>query len=317
MKRIFLTGGAGFIGSHLIPVLLDEGYHVTAYDNLSTGTIANIAPFMNQPRFYFVEGDIIDAPKLKRHMDGHDRVWHLGANTLIPPGGDNRRLDLHNNTLATVILLEAMAELGIKDLLFASTAAVYGDEEGVRFYERFGPLRPISLYGASKLACEAFISAYCHLFQIYASIFRFSNVVGGRMGHGVIFDLIQKLKKNPAKLEIWGNGLGCKPYFLVDDCIRGMFAAHAVPSRGRKTCDIFNLGCDTYTQVDRVAHIVIEEMGLKDVELIHQGGRHGFPGDVPFVSYDPSRMEAHGWRVSCDSDTAVRLAARRILDGKP
>lgn len=317
MKNVFLTGGAGQIGPHLIPVLLDRGVHVTVYDNLSTGTVANISPYLNQPRFHFVEADIIDAAKLKRWMEGHDVVWHLGGNTLIPPGGENLRLDLHNNTLATVILLETMKDLGIKELLFSSTAAVYGDEPGVAFDERFGPLRPISLYGASKLACEAFISAYSHLFQIRASIFRFSNVVCGGMGHGITFDFIQKLKKNPRRLEIWGDGLGCKPYFLVEDCIRGMFAAYELAPPARKFCDIFNLGCTDYTQVDRVAHIVIEEMGLKDVELVHLGGRHGFPGDVPFVSYDVSRMGAFGWRTSVDSDESVRIAARRILAGQP
>lgn len=314
MKKVFLTG-AGFIGTHLIPVLLERGVEVTAYDNLATGRFSDIVPFVGENGFAFIHGDITDAGYLKECIAGHDVVWHLGANTLIPPGGDNRRLDFHNNTLGTLILLEAMKDLGIKELLFASTAAVYGDEPGIGLHEGFGPLRPISLYGASKLACEAFIAAYSHLFDIHASIFRFSNVVGGGMGHGICYDLIQKLKKNPKRLEIWGNGLGCKPYFLVEDCIAGMFAAHELAAPARKQCDIFNLGCDTYTQVDRVAYIVIEEMGLKDVELVHQGGRHGFPGDVPFVTYDPSRMNAHGWRVSCDSDEAVRRAARRILDG--
>lgn len=317
MKKVFLTGGCGFIGSHLVPELLARDIAVTVYDNRSTGRYEDIRQFLDHPKFVFIHGDVCYSSYLKDCMEGHDTVWHLGANTLIPPGGTDRRLDFHNNTLGTLVLLEAMKDLEIKELLFASTAAVYGDDPGVSFYEQYGPLRPISLYGASKLACEAFISAYSHLFNIRSSIFRFSNVVGGGMGHGVIYDLIQKLKANPKQLPIWGNGLGCKPYFLVEDCIRGMFAAHALDSVRRKPCDIFNLGCDTYTQVDRVACIVIEEMGLKDVELVHQGGRHGFPGDVPFVEYDPSRMEAHGWRVSCDSDEAVRSAARRILDGKP
>jgi UDP-glucose 4-epimerase len=316
MKKVFISGGCGFVGSHLIPELLASGNSVTVYDNLTTGRFRNIERYMGEHNFAFMPGDVTNPGYLRDCMEGHDVVWHLGANTLIPPGGENRRLDFHNNTLGTLVLLETMKDLGIKELLFASTAAVYGDEPGISLHEGFGPLRPISLYGASKLACEAFISAYSHLFGIYASIFRFSNVVGGDMGHGVIFDLIQKLKADPTQLEIWGDGFGCKPYFLVDDCIRGMLHAHQLAPKVRKQCDIFNLGCDTSTQVDRVAGIVIEEMGLKDVELVHLGGRHGFPGDVPFVSYDPSRMEAHGWRVSCDSDEAVRQAARRILDGK-
>ncbi len=317
MKKVFLTGGAGFIGSHLTPILLARGMEVVAYDNLSTGRYEDIRPHLENTLYQFVKGDIIDATLMKKHMRGCDVVWHLGANTLIPPGGDNRRLDLHNNTLATVILLETMVELGVKEILFASTAAVYGDEQGVVFSEGYGPLQPISLYGASKLACEGFISAYSHLSGIYATIFRFSNVVGGGMGHGVIYDLIQKLKTNPNALPIWGDGKGFKPYFLVEDCIAGMFAAYNFPPDTRQLCETYNLGATSFTQVDRVAEIVCEEMGLKNVEFCHLGGRHGFPGDVPFVQFDTGKMDSFGWRASCTSDEAVRRAARRILDGQP
>lgn len=317
MKRVFLSGAAGFIGSHLVPELLERGVFVTGYDNLSTGRKADIEAYLDHPNFRFIEGDLIDAEKTHSWMSGHDTVWHLGANTLIPPGGDNLRLDLHNNTLATVIVLEQMRKLGIKNLLFASTAAVYGDEPGQCFEEYYGPLHPISLYGASKLACEAFISAHAHLAGIYTSIFRFSNVVGGGMGHGVTYDFIQKLKKNPRALPIWGDGKGSKPYFLVEDCIRGMFTAHEVPRHRRAQLETFNLGTDTFTSVDRVAQIVCEEMGLRDVELVHQGGRHGFPGDVPVVSYNVTKMRHFGWEASLCSDDAVRFAARRIIDGKP
>lgn len=317
MKKVFLSGSCGFIGSHLIPVLLARGIEVVGYDNLSTGRYEDIRPYLDNPLFTFAKGDCIDATNMKKFMRGCDVVWHLGANTLIPPGGANPRLDLHNNTLATVIVLETMHELGIKELLFASTAAVYGDEQGIAFSEGYGPLHPISLYGASKLACEAYISAYSHLFQIYATIFRFSNVVGGGMGHGITFDLIQKLRKNPNRLPIWGDGKGQKPYFLVEDCIRGMLAAYNIPPDTRPLCDTYNLGTNTTTRVDRVAEIVCEEMGLKDVEFVHEGGRHGFPGDVPCVRYDASKMDSFGWRVSCISDEAVRQAARRLIAGQP
>lgn len=317
MNKVFLTGGCGFIGTHLTKTLLERGVQVTGFDNFATGRYEDIRQYLDHPNYQFVKGDLVDSANLKKHMRGHDVVWHLGANTLIPPGGSNPRLDLHNNTLATIIVLEVMHDLGIKDLLFASTAAVYGDEQGVAFSEGYGPLHPISLYGASKLACEAYISAYSHLFGMYATIFRFSNVVGGGMGHGVVFDLIQKLRKNPKRLGIWGDGKGQKPYFLVEDCIRGMLAAYNIPPDARPLCDTYNLGCNTFTQVDRVAEIVCEEMGLKDVEFIHEGNRHGFPGDVPKVYYDARKMDAFGWRVSCSSDEAVRQAARRIIAGQP
>lgn len=317
MKKVFLTGGCGFIGSHLVPLLLNEGITVTVFDNLSTGRLANILGSLERPGFRFIEGDLRDPEDLQGVMAGHDLVWHLGANTLIPPGGTDVRLDLDANILGTFHLLEAMRRDGVKDLIFASTAAVYGDEPGVQLSEAFGPLHPISLYGASKLAGEGFISAYSHLFQMNAVIFRFSNVIGGGMGHGVIFDLIQKLKDNPRRLAIWGNGRGQKPYFLVDDCIRGMLAGHHACAHLAPACTTFNLGCATVTSVDRVAEIICEEMGLGDVELFHLGGRHGFPGDVPFVHYDATRMNNFGWRPSLSSDEAVRAAARRILDGKP
>lgn len=316
MKKCFISGGAGQIGIHLIPELLARGIAVTVYDNLTTGRYADIQHYTEGNNFAFIKGDVTDSSFLKQCMEYHDVVWHLGANTLIPPGGENRRLDFHNNALGTLIVLETMRDLGIKELLFSSTAAIYGDEQGVAFSEGYGPLHPISLYGASKLACEAYISAYSHLFDIRASIFRFSNVVCGGMNHGVTFDFIQKLRKDPTRLEIWGDGRGKKPYFLVDDCIRGMFIAHGLSPRSRDKCETFNLGTDTWTRVDDVARIVIEEMGLSNVKLIHQGGRHGFPGDVPFVQYDPSKMAGYGWVASCTSDEAVRQAARRILDGK-
>lgn len=317
MKNVFLTGAAGFIGSHLVPVLLDRGCTVTGYDNLSTGLLSNLAPVMEHENFRFIPGDLIDAAKVEDSMAGADTVWHLGANTLIPPGGDNLRLDLHNNTLATVVLLEAMKKHRIRRLLFASTAAVYGDEPGIAFSENYGPLHPISLYGASKLACEAFISAHAHLFGIYTSIFRFSNVVGGNMGHGVTYDFIQKLRATPGELRIWGDGKGRKPYFLVEDCIEGMFHAHEQPEHARGLCDTFNLGTETSTTVDQVGQIVCEEMGLKDVLFVHEGGRQGFPGDVPVVYYSTSKMARYGWKISCDSDEAVRTAAYRIIAGRP
>lgn len=317
MKNVFLTGAAGFIGSHLVPVLLDRGCTVTGYDNLSTGLLANMATFIDHPRFRFIVGDLIDSEKLGDTMEGHDLIWHLGANTLIPPGGNNLRIDLHNNTLATVLVLEHMKRLRIKELIFASTAAVYGDEPGAVFDEGFGPLHPISLYGASKLACEGFISAYSHLFGIKASIFRFSNVVGGNMGHGVTYDFIQKLRKTPSELRIWGNGLGHKPYFIVEDCIRGMETCHGIALGDRHLCETFNLGCETITSVDQVGRIVCDEMGLKDVPFVHEGGRHGFPGDVPFVNYEARKANSFGWAVSMTSDDAVRAAAKRLIAGVP
>lgn len=316
MKRILLTGAAGFIGSHLVPQLLAAGKEVVAFDNLSTGRESDLDPCRRHPNFYFVFGDLRQADQVEAAIKGCDTVWHLGANTLIPPGSSNLRLDFDSNVIGTLNVLEAMREQGVPNLLFASTAAVYGDAPGHSFDENFGPLHPISLYGASKLACEALIAAHAHLAGIHTSIFRFSNVVGGGMGHGVTYDFIQKLKKMPNALHIWGDGQGRKPYFTVEDCIRGMFMAHEIPLHSRGPIETFNLGTETSTTVDRVGEIVCEEMGLSNVQFIHGGGRHGFPGDVPFVSYNTAKMRRHGWAATLTSDEAVRSAARRMLDGK-
>jgi len=253
---------------------------------------------------------LLEMERLAEAMAGHNMVWHLGANTDIPAGVRNVDLDLRNCTMATHNLLEAMRLNTIDQLVFSSTSALYGDPPVYPAPESAGPLRPISLYGAAKLACEGLISAYCHLFGIQAWMFRFANVVGARMGHGVIFDFIQKLRKNEAELEIWGDGRQLKPFFLVEDCIEGIFCAY---DNTDEWCDVFNLGTASATRVDKVAEIVIEEMGLSGTRLRYTGGRRGFPGDVPELMLDVSKMARLGWQASCTSDEAVRTTARRLL----
>lgn len=253
---------------------------------------------------------MLEMERLAEAMAGHNSVWHLGANTDIPAGVKDVGLDLRNCTLATHNLLEAMRLNTIDQLVFSSTSALYGDPPVFPAPESAGPLRPISLYGAAKLACEGLISAYCHLFGIQAWMFRFANVVGARMGHGVIFDFIQKLRKNEAELEIWGDGRQLKPFFLVEDCIEGIFCAY---DNTDEWCDVFNLGTATASRVDKVAEIVIEEMGLSGTRLRYTGGRRGFPGDVPELMLDVSKMTHLGWQASCTSDEAVRTTARRLL----
>jgi UDP-glucose 4-epimerase len=310
MARCFVTGGAGFIGSHLGDRLLAEGKTVTVYDNLSSGRREWIEHNIGQPGFTFIEADLLDAPKLKEAMAGHDLVIHLGANTDIPGGNQDVRLDLENCTIATHNVLEAMRATGIRRLLFSSTSAVYGEAPVIPTPEDVGPLLPISLYGAAKLACETLISAYCHIFNMQAWMFRFANVVGGRMGHGVIYDFIHKLKRNSAEMEILGDGQQEKPFFPVEDCIDGMFCAF---HRSDAWCDVFNLGCSSSSKISRVAEIVVEEMGLSGVRFRYTGGRRGWVGDVPQVGLNVSKMKRLGWEARHTSDEAVRIAARRLL----
>lgn len=313
MLKFFVTGGAGFIGGHLVNKLINEGNQVTVYDNLVSGKKNDIQHFIGKPDFRFIEADLLDFEKLHTSMKGHDIVWHLAANTDIPTGNKITDLDLNNCTIATRNVLEAMKQNNIKKILFSSSATVYGDMPPVSLAENMGPLLPISLYGAGKLACEGLISAYCHLFDLQAWIFRFSNVIGGGMGHGVIFDFIHKLNTNHRELEVLGDGNQEKPYFLVEDCIDGMSYAF---QNTHNQYDVFNLGCESFTPVKRIAQIVIEEMGLKEVKITYTGGKRGWPGDAPVVHFNINKMNKLGWHVKRSSDEAVRIAARRLLDGK-
>jgi UDP-glucose 4-epimerase len=269
---------------------------------------------MGKPGFTFVEADLLDLRKLTEAMAGHEVVWHFGANTDIPSGFKKTRLDLDNCVIATANTLEAMKATNVQRMLFASSGAVYGEVASTSTNEVAGPLLPLSLYGAGKLACEAFISAYASLFGLRAWMFRFGNVIGSRMGHGVIYDFIQKLKKNPNELEILGDGKQEKNYFMVDECLDGMeHAFNHIPMTQEKPSDVFNLGAQSSSPVPTIAKIIIEEMGLKDVKYRYMGGRGGWPGDQPRVQLVFDKMKGHGWSAKRSSDEAVRLAARAVL----
>lgn len=310
-RRFFVTGAAGFIGSHVVERLLAEGHTVTGYDNLSSGKREWIEPVLDDHCFTFVQADLRDPDILTSAMQGHDVVFHLGANTDIVQGNTHTRLDLENCTIATSNVLEAMRTNKVGKLLFASSAAVYGEAPVYPTSEGAGPLLPISLYGAAKLACEGLISAYSHLYNIQAWMFRFGNVVGARMGHGVIYDFIAKLRQTPQELEILGDGNQEKNFFLVEDCIGGIL--FAFQNATENPCDVFNLGCESTTRVTEIGRIVAEEMGLADVRFRFTGGRRGWPGDAPVVIFDASKMKGLGWEAKYTSSEAVRIATQRLL----
>ena len=317
VRRVFVTGGAGFIGSHVLDMLLAEGRGVTVYDNLSSGQRKWIEQHEGKTQFRFVHADLLDSDRLRKEIAGHDVVWHLAANTDIPGGFTKTDLDLKNCILATYNVLEAMHITDVRQMLFSSTGAVYGDLCRTDFAtEAAGPLLPVSLYAAGKLGSEALISAYCSLFGLHAWMFRFGNVVGGRMGHGVIYDFVQKLKQSPRELEILGDGRQEKNYFLVEDCIAGMAHAYrTAPMTDEKPADIFNLGSDSVTGVKEIARIVIEEMGLENVHIRYSGGERGWPGDQPQVHITSGKMRNLGWHPVKSSDEAVRIATKRLLHG--
>jgi UDP-glucose 4-epimerase len=240
-----------------------------------------------------------------------DVVFHLAGNSDIRLGRCRTDLDLQQGTMATHHLLEAMRREEVQRLIFASTSAVYGEVEKIPTSEDDGPLFPISLYGASKLACEGLISAFVHNYGLRAWIYRFCNVVGRNETHGVIVDFIRKLKRDPIQLEILGDGKQAKPYLHVSDCVAGMIWGY---ENARDSLNYFNLSSHGVTSVDRIADIVTEVMGIKGAKYIHAGGKRGWPGDVPQVRLDPAKLTTLGWTTLLTSDEAVKKAAQEIVE---
>ena len=311
-RKVFVVGGAGFIGSHLVDRLA-ESCIVTVYDDLSSGSQQFIEHHQGSSRFRFVQADVLDYDTLYEAMDGHDVVFHLAANPDARSSVADTRLDLRIGTLATFNVLEAMRLHGIRKLVFSSSGMVYGEPPFVPLSESYGPLLPISLYGASKLASEGLISAFCHTFGLQAWVFRFANIVGGRATHGVAFDLIGKLRKDPTQLEVLGDGKQEKSYVLVDDCVDAVLYG---VEHSTNEVNLFHIGCDSTTDVATIADMVIEEMGLNGVKKVFTGGERGWRGDVPLMKLDVGKLNALGWCARWTSTEAVGMAIRRIL-GKP
>lgn len=311
-KRWFVTGGAGFIGSHLVDLLVSAGLQVTVYDNLNNSTTQYLSSYIKNGAITFHKKDIMDFKSLVKCMRDHDIVCHFAANTDIAAGFVNRQLDLENDLLGTCNVLEAMVKNKINKILFASTGAVYGESIRGVFKETSGPLVPISLYGAAKLSCEAFIGAYSDLFEIKSWIFRFGNVLGDRINHGIIYDFISKLKKNPRHLQILGKGNGKKNYFLVEECLHGILSVFDKTPKGPFPI-IINLGTDSTTKIMNIARIVISEMGLSNVKFNFTGTERGWPGDQPVVLLDTTYVLRLGWSATRSSNEAVSIATRRLL----
>ncbi|MFQ5996417.1 MAG: NAD-dependent epimerase/dehydratase family protein [Dehalococcoidales bacterium] len=307
--RYFVAGGAGFIGSHLVDSLVNMG-EVTVYDNLSSGKQEFIQHHLSKNDFRFVKADLLNRDRLTRAIKDNDIVFHMAANPEVRTGRLNTELDFKQGTIATYNVLETMRLHGIKRIIFASSSTVYGETAGQAIPEDYGPLQPISLYGASKLASEGLITAFCHLFGMQAWIFRFANVVGDRATHGVLFDFMNKLKQNPEELEILGDGTQKKPYIYVQDCVDGMLYGF---QHSEDQVNVFNLGNRDTTGVTTISHMVIESMGLANVKLKYTGGDRGWPGDVPQVCLDTSRIERLGWKPKYTSDEAIHLAIKEIL----
>ena len=311
MKKIFVTGGAGFIGSNLCAFLLDKGHEVTAYDSLLLGRREFFRDFEENPRFRFVEADLLDREALSGEIKGHDLVFHMAANSDISRGAKHTDVDLKLGTIATYNVLETMRGGGVGEIVFASTSAVYGDDlRVVPTPEDYGPLFPISFYGASKLACEALISAFCHNYGIRAWIFRFANIIGRNGTHGAAFDFVERLKKDPSVLRVLGDGRQAKPYLHVSDCIEGMWFGC---ERAVEPLNYFNLSVEGATSVRVIAETAIRESGLTGTRVEYTGGERGWAGDVPQVRLDGGKLAGLGWTASRSSDEAVKLGVKELV----
>jgi len=311
-RSVLVTGGAGFIGSHLVERLLLDN-EVTVVDNLSSGRMEFLAPYQDNPGFHLLIGDLMDPGLLDKAVSGKDFVFHLAANPDVKLGAEDTHVHLEQNVLATFNLLEAMRKNDAHQVAFTSTSTIYGEATRVPTPEDYGPLLPISLYGASKLACEALISSYCHTFDMQSWIYRFANIVGERGTHGVLVDFIRKLRENPRKLEILGSGKQRKSYLEVKDCIRAMI--HAV-ERSTDEVNVFNIGSEDSIDVTGIADIVVEQMGLDGVEYSYTGGidGRGWRGDVKLMLLSIEKIKRLGWSPELGSASALKVAVRALLE---
>jgi len=310
-RSILVTGGAGFIGSHLVErLLLDD--EVTVLDNFSSGRIEFLEPYRDNPDFHLLTGDLMNPEMLDRAVSGKDFVFHLAANPDVKLGAEDTHVHLEQNVLATYNLLEAMRKNDVRQMAFTSTSTVYGEAAQVPTPEDYGPLLPISLYGASKLSCEALISSYCHTFQMQSWIYRFANIVGERGTHGVLVDFIRKLRENSGKLEILGSGKQRKSYLEVKDCIRAMI--HAVEHSSGEV-NVFNIGSEDSVDVTEIADIVVGQMGLDGVEYNYTGGidGRGWRGDVKLMLLSIEKIKMLGWSPELGSAGALEVAVKALL----
>lgn len=310
--NILVAGGAGFIGSHLMDSLLAEGHRVICADKLIMGK-QNIEHLEGRDDFKFYEVELADQEKVDEIFaaENIDVVYHLAANSDIQKGGKEPSIDFNDTLLTTRALLEGMRKANVKKMFFASTSAVYGEMLDVELTETTGGLMPVSYYGGAKLASEALISSYVSMCDMSVVIFRFPNVIGPRLTHGAVFDFIRKLRKNPAELEILGNGTQCKPYIYVLDLVEAIMKLTQRFDQGEI---VYNISVNSAgTTVTHIAEIVVEELGLQNVQFNYTGGDRGWKGDVPRFSYDISKMLSTGWTPKHTSDEAVRQTVKDAI----
>lgn len=311
-QNILITGGAGFIGSHMVDDLLNSKRKVTVFDNLTSGKYEFLQQHTKNLNFKFIRGDLLNKKDL--HAASHDKIdtiIHLASNPDISKGIKNPSLDFNQTIIATFNLLMEMREKKIKQLIYFSGSGVYGDIGKTCASEEFGPLIPVSMYGASKLSAEAIVYAFSHLFDIKTWIFRPANIVGDRATHGVIFDFLNKLKKNPTKLIVLGDGKQSKSYLYIKDVLSAVWLATAKTDR---QLNIFNISSNSSITVNEISRLVIQQLNLKNVKTYYTGGRAGWPGDVPIIRIKNKKLNDLGWKPKYTSREAVKQTIADLIN---
>ena len=307
---ILVTGGAGFIGSHLVDRLVNGGYSVRVIDNLSGGRLENLKRPLEANTIKLIIGDLKDPQATLRAIEGVDVVFHFAANPEVRVSTTNPEIHFNENVVATFNLLEAMRKKSVKELVFASSSSVYGEPEEIPVGEDV-PIRPVSVYGASKASCENLIHAYSKLYGIKAVVLRYANVVGPRLRHGVIWDFIVKLSRNPNELEVLGDGKQVRSYIYVDDAVEATLLAWR---KSTSYFEVYNVASEDWITVDEVADEVVKTIGLNNVKKIYKPILHGvgWPGDIKKIALDITKLKRLGFKPRMNSLRAVKEAARHI-----
>ena len=310
--RVLVTGGAGFIGSHLVDRLVVEGYRVRVVDNLSSGKLENIGAHLGSNSVELMLGDLKDPEVALKAVDGVSVVFHIAANPEVRVSYTSPDVHFRENVVVTFNVLEAARRRGVKEIVFASSSSVYGEPGSIPVGED-APLRPVSVYGASKASCESLIHAYTRLYGLRAVVLRYANIVGPRMRHGVVWDFIVKLRGNPVELEVLGDGSQLRSYMHVSDAVEATITAW---TRGGEGYQVYNIASEDWIAVDEVADIVVEAMGLKGVRKKYKPVLHGvgWPGDVKRIALKIDRLKSIGFKPRMSSGEAVRTAVEELLE---
>ena len=308
-----ITGGAGFIGSHLAEKLVGEGIETKVLDNFATGRKDNLLGCMDKQNFSLFDLDLGKLGNQEDYLENVEVVFHMAADPEVRTGYDNPKNSFEQNIVNTFNLLQRIKHSKVKKIVFASSSSVYGDAKILPTNEEYGPLCPISHYGASKLACEAIVSSFCYNYDIDGIILRPANVIGSRGRHGLIWDLVHKLKNDKNRLEVLGDGKQTKSFIHISDMIKGILQSM---KKGEDGVEIFNVGSEDSVEIINVAKIVCKNMKLPNIEIFTTGGienGRGWKGDIKIAHLDISKLKNMGWQPKLSSLEAADITSQEII----